>query len=643
MKRRTTARLIVAAAFVGLPLLAGSAFGQIRVNNGHANDANTRIGSAGYNDNPVAPGNAAVNNAVVTGNVTGLFGFQGANFHGVNLGAGYTDPFAFRGLLAGQGVDQFIAASAGVPTMANPTASSGSFAQGPSPFYGQASTVGGPPQGYVRQPDTGGYVPAPETTTTNPEDLRLGAQDLGVPLNNGLPKAGEVLLPGQVDPTSTTSSVFAASPIFGVRQWQLGDQGQNNMFTPDNGQQQFGPTGPVQRAQQQQLQDLRQELQQENSQTDQDQNNSDQNSNNPNNSNNSSNNSGAIYQGTGATYQGTGAARLQSLKPGDNPNNGQALTPLQNGNSQQVASANLSSTPGAVSTMQSNRQYLDLNLPAPAVQSTQYALLRQRLDQYNSSHPTSDEEASREFSAIIQARRALVAESAQQAQLSKPAVPPGQTPPLPGSTDETANPMGDNAATPPTGAVPSSVFPTGSVPAPVQAPLQVGSLSTGVKAKSLAEMLRHGEDLIKDQQYDQAISVFDSAASAVPNNPMILIGRAEAELGGSYYRQAEVDLRTAFRQDKAVLMGQYDLANTLGDKRLLYVENELKQISEDSPEGETPAFLLAFITYNTHHEDEAATWLATAQKRAGGNDPTLLTLKRYWNLKASAPAQPSGK
>jgi hypothetical protein len=293
--------------------------------------------------------------------------------------------------------------------------------------------------------------------------------------------------------------------------------------------------------------------------------------------------------------------------------------------------------------MQSTRQYLDgtLPLPAPGVQSSQYALLRQKLDQYNSSHPMTDEEANREFLAVIQARRAVITASAEQTQLTKPGVPPAQTPPLPGSTDENSNPAGGENGTmplpggmPPTGAPPAPVFPTG----PASSPVQVGSLSTGVKAKSLAEMLRHGEELIKDQQYDQAVSVFDSAASAVSNNPMILIGRAEAELGGSYYRQAEVDLRTAFRQDKTVLMGQYDLASTLGDKRLIYIVNELKQIAEDSPEGETPAFLLAFITYNMHREAEAATWLAAAEKRSGEYDPTLSMLKRYWNLKAGAPA-----
>jgi hypothetical protein len=262
MKNRTAARLMVWASVAGLGLLAGQALGQVRVNNGHANDANTRVGSGGLNDNPTSPGNAAVaNNAITTGNVTGLFGFSGANVNGVNLGVGYTNPFAFRGLLAGEGVDQFIAASSGVPTMANPSAASQTFATGPTVYYGQSSTVGPPPPNFVRNSDTGSYTPAPPTSY-NPEDMRLGAQ-IDVPYDSGVPKAGEVMLPGQVDPTSTTNSnvYYVASPIYGVRQWQLG-QDQQNLFSAQP--QQFGPMGPVERAQQQQLQNLRQELEQEN-------------------------------------------------------------------------------------------------------------------------------------------------------------------------------------------------------------------------------------------------------------------------------------------------------------------------------------------------------------------------------------------
>jgi hypothetical protein len=74
---------------------------------------------------------------------------------------------------------------------------------------------------------------------------------------------------------------------------------------------------------------------------------------------------------------------------------------------------------------------------------------------------------------------------------------------------------------------------------------------------------------------------------------------------------------------------------------LQYVTSELKEIANDSPEAETPVFLLAFVTYNSHHEDQTAGWLASAEKRAGASDPTLTDLKRYWNLKTAPATQPS--
>ena len=124
---------------------------------------------------------------------------------------------------------------------------------------------------------------------------------------------------------------------------------------------------------------------------------------------------------------------------------------------------------------------------------------------------------------------------------------------------------------------------------------------------------------------------------AVPNNPLILIGRAEAELGGSYYRQAELDLREAFRQDNAVLLGEYDLHKYLGDDRLQFITTSLKQISSESPENAVAPFLLAYVFYNTHQESQASDWLNEADKRTGGSDEVLILLKRYWSFKSSAP------
>ena len=150
MKYSKQAYLMLLTAVAGIPFSAMPASAQLRVDTaGHAMDANTQVGSGGYNSpNSNQPLWSQYQNNLVTGNTGGGFAFHGRTFNGINLGAGYTDPFAFRGLLPGEGVDQFIANSTGVPTMANPTASSANYAAGPNPsnvYYGASNHSSAPP------------------------------------------------------------------------------------------------------------------------------------------------------------------------------------------------------------------------------------------------------------------------------------------------------------------------------------------------------------------------------------------------------------------------------------------------------------------------------------------------------------------
>ena len=117
MKPNRKARLALWSAIVALPLagFSGSAYAQQRVGSeGHALDASNQIGSGGVNASQI-PNTAVGGNQIVTGNVTGGFQFRGRHFHGIDLGPGYTDPSAFRGLLPGMMVDQFVRQSAGAP------------------------------------------------------------------------------------------------------------------------------------------------------------------------------------------------------------------------------------------------------------------------------------------------------------------------------------------------------------------------------------------------------------------------------------------------------------------------------------------------------------------------------------------------
>ena len=140
------------------------------------------------------------------------------NFNGINLGAGYTDPFAFRGLLAGEGVDQFIANSTGVPTMANPTASSANYAAAPNPsvaITAQSNHSSAPP-GFQHVPTARDIFPS-QPMAASPQDTRLGTIDYS---GSGqiIPKPYEMILPGPVDPTADPATpaqqMLAANPHF---------------------------------------------------------------------------------------------------------------------------------------------------------------------------------------------------------------------------------------------------------------------------------------------------------------------------------------------------------------------------------------------------------------------------------------------
>jgi hypothetical protein len=54
-----------------------------------------------------------------------------------------------------------------------------------------------------------------------------------------------------------------------------------------------------------------------------------------------------------------------------------------------------------------------------------------------------------------------------------------------------------------------------------------------------------------------------------------------------------------------------------------------------------PAFLLAYIAYNTGNGPQAATHLADAERRAGRADPVITLIRQHWNLTAVAPPAPA--
>jgi tetratricopeptide (TPR) repeat protein len=644
MKHAKLRHLALFTAVAGVPLLAGSAFGQLRVDTGHALDASNQVGSGGYNA-PTNKGNPQqFQNAIASDNVTAGFGFRGRVVDGVDLGTGLADPFAFRGLLPGQGVDQFIANSVGVPTMSDPTASSHGNNM-PREFYGQSNHPSAPP-GFEQLPNGPGYIPA-QPTFRSPADTRLGYYSYSY--SPTLPKPNELLLPGPVDPgadgNAPSAQEVAASPLYGVMPWQISPALQQSVqqLAPP-GQSLLAASSPLQQGaesrnllqtpQQARILQLRQELDQS---------------------------AGLEVPSPMSPGSSTSTANAGT---GANPTYSNGLSPTPLGQTAQstdlnptsVSTDNLAPQAGDMGTGQSSRQLLtNMPLPAPGKQSAQFAKLQQAIQQYNTSHPKSDEQANREFQKILRmrAQAAVDAEQGSDVLGGPKAAPEPNLPGIPNPEEPTEkNPAPAPAYPENSGKIAQpgfSSFPDLSHMAPAPGEEQpavappsvpIESFATGVTSSGLANLIISGERLVQDGKYDRAIAAYNDAVAVAPNNPLLLMARASAELGGGYYAQANADLHDAINQDPAVLIGRYDLLQHLGASRLNALLADLKEVSQESPQDSTHPFLYSYVLYNSHHVGKAAEWLSAADERARGQDPAIAQMKKYWNFTEEPTTQP---
>jgi hypothetical protein len=182
---------------------------------------------------------------------------------------------------------------------------------------------------------------------------------------------------------------------------------------------------------------------------------------------------------------------------------------------------------------------------------------------------------------------------------------------------------------------------TGNAPA-AERPLMIKSLTADMKDSAVVNLMKEAEQQMRDGKYTTALDKYDMVEQVIPNDPLVLLGRATAELGASYYTRADSHLREAFTKNPALLMGQYDLHTFLGDERLGFLVKDLKDLSNKNKQDPRPVFLLSYIAYNTGNERNAAAYLDLAEKRAGGKDPFFATLRKNWNLPEGGTAPDVG-
>ncbi len=596
---RNRNRLLMFAVSAGsVVLLANRTQAQFRAgSDGHAFDANNRVGSGGVNGPGRGSEGGVSGNDIVTGNVTG-----GRQFRG---GVDYTDPWAFRGDIAGRGVDSFIRDSSGVPTAYAPAFSSDQ----PRAFYGDSRGVVAP-VGSAKLGFTGAYV-GTSLQSSNPYSSSLVQAQTDVIQSNRIGSTQVVgydqslnssvlALPGSLDSSAPNmQSVLLATPLTGVMQLNGQNSGDNFILDRYLATRLPGESLP-QDISNATIQRMQQDLQvQSDTVTGQPL--------NPPITDNSLNGSGNAGKKSGNGSQPGANGPIQS-----SPLNGSqsissdplnpAINPQQPLDSQGAAPESFRRS---------------LTVP-PARQSSQYAELRKRLDKYNADHGITDEEANRQFR-LEQHALAQANPAAGQKNTA-------------GGTTRPANPgqVAENPIAPEKENGP---------------PVKITSLAAGVKAKGLHDLLAAGEDLMREDKFASAILKFNDAEKVAPNNPLTALGRAHAELGAAYYGKAEADLRRVVAVDPALLMGQFDLSAVMNAQRLAYVQKDLKDLAAKDTRSERPWFLLAYIAYNTGDSAAASQYLDEAQKRTMANDRVIQLMKSHWALSTptTKPAQDLNK
>ena len=630
------AAVMVAAgvlAAAGLVATATPAAAQYRSNNdGRALDANKRVGSSGQNDG--AGGNAGygrngpmvTGNQIITGNVT-----AGRQFRGP---VPYTDPGNFRGVTSGSfSSDRFVRETAGVP---RPYGAPEVDMSRPSAFFGSGRATP-PPTGYVPTAGaTGGYVPTDSAVAQPNIGLSRGYS----PTLDPTLRTSELIMPSPDQ--AGRESTLSASPLYGVRVWRAGES--PNDFLAGGREGRPGERADRFGSDPNSIMRMRDEL-------------------NRAGLGNTDERPGAQDSGgiNGQNIQGGINNAPQGADAGGGPQglNQSLNTPGQSGAAAGgVGAGALQSRIGsnALQSSIATGQGIRRNLLVPAERQTpQLARLRQAFERRHGSGATSDVEAARQFNQEMRASRQQRPGQGQGqgggaqpgAQPGGPGVQPGQVPlgggglpPAPRQPGTAPAPGADSVQdAEPAPQQPDAQQPAGEVPPPER----IGSIAEGVEAQGLRDVLKSAEDLMREQKFAEALQKYDVAQRVAPNNALIVMGRANAELGASYYRRAETSLRDAVSRAPELVIAQFDLRALVGEERLQVLVKDLKDLAAADANAVRPPLLLAYIAYNTGNEAQAGEYLAAAEQRAGGDDPLLRAWRRNWKVAAAGAAEPAAQ
>ena len=682
-RQRLAAAAVVAIATLGL---TGAASAQVPVNqNGRAADANPRVGSGGLNNGGssynrwsslpgqgIYQGYGQFGNNVVTGNISAGFAFRD--------GVGYRDVTAFRGAVAGSNIDRFNRSASGVTGNGEVI----NNASGVQTYYGDATTAQ-VPSGFQQVPGTGGYVPVPTGNRLADFDSNLRAAQAAAAAGNvdtvpAQPGGADVRVDPRVDANLT--SVGTQNQPRGLLYNNIQDQYGVRSLAELTGRQ-ISPYTTLGRDTRlspytaDRIDTLRGEISSAFP-------NLDRQTGRP-----------AVPETPGT--EGNGDPEERGVGPAGDPETRERLEMLDRASRPGLSAEDDPYSP-LMDPARQSRQYEQLQQRLerfqkdPMADALRPSGLRDR-DQQQQRDLQTLPGMDNVFRSPGTGAGGAGAEQSQR-NPADPTQPParndgpmpgniggtsgggfngqsnrGSGDPLAGDTPDPLRPVepGDNAEgeTDPDampadqeGAMPGdtgagqatdsadeqAAQPEGQQPAapetttvrpPVDPPVKVTSFASGMSSPTLRDMLREGERLMQSGRYATALARFDAAEKLVPNQPMIGMARATAELGAGYFNRADRDLRQTFGRHPAMLMAQVDMPTLLGKERFADLQQSLRERAETDKEADQPVFLLAFLAYGSGDYNQAAILLDIAQQRS--DDPFYASLKQAWALDVRAP------
>lgn len=135
---------------------------------------------------------------------------------------------------------------------------------------------------------------------------------------------------------------------------------------------------------------------------------------------------------------------------------------------------------------------------------------------------------------------------------------------------------------------------------------QVGELKSlaapagaGATAPAFEELMKRGEQRLKDGKYLESADVYQQAISAQPNNALAVLGRGHAELAAGMYESAAADLQFVFTKKPELVSVKYALGDYLPLDRQVFLMNDLLKLSQGKDTGNMASFLLCYLTYQT--------------------------------------------